>query len=63
MIEDTYGLDIDDEENNDAGFESDEESDERVEVNVNRLEIDTDSNFPNWGRIENEEDKIANEQG
>jgi hypothetical protein len=56
-------LDSDDGETDDSSFESDEDIDERVEENVNRFKIHTDSNVPDWERIKTEEDKIANEQG
>ena len=63
LSEDSDGLDSDDEDMNDSGFESDENSDERVEENVNRCEIHTDSNLPYWEHIETKEENIAIEQG
>ena len=63
LSEDSDGLDSDDEETDDSGFESDEDSDERVEENINRCEIRTYPNLPDWERIEIKEDKITIEQG
>ena len=57
------GLENDDEESNDSGFESDEDISEIVEENANRFEIHTNSNVPDWERIETKKDKIAIEQG
>jgi hypothetical protein len=62
IFEDGDRLDSDNEKTNDLGFEYDEESGERVEENVNRFEIHTESNSLDWERIENEEDTIAFEQ-
>jgi hypothetical protein len=42
LSEDSDGLDSNDEETNDSDFESDEESGERIEENVNRFEIHAD---------------------
>ena len=56
-------LDSDDEETNDSGFGSDEDNCERVEENINRFEIHTHSNLPDWERIESKEDKIEIKQG
>ena len=48
--QDSDGLDIDDEETSDLGLESDE---------VDRFEIRTDLNLPDWEHIKTEEYKIA----
>ena len=56
-------MDRDDEESIDSSFKSDETSSVIVEENANRFEIHTDSNLPDWERIETKEDNIAIEQG
>ena len=48
---------------NDSDHESDEHSVEVAEQNVDRVEIQTDSNLPVWERIETIEVEIAIEQG
>jgi hypothetical protein len=56
-------LDSDDEIINDSDHEADEHSGEGTEQNVDRVEIQTDSNLLVWERIETIEDEIAIEQG
>ena len=63
LSEDVNGLDSDNEETNNSGFDSDEDSGEGVEQNVNRFENHTDSNLHMWELIETKEDEIAIEQG
>ena len=53
----------DDEETKNSDFESDEDSGEGAEQNVNRFENHTDSNLHVWKLIETNEDEIAIEQG
>ena len=56
-------MDSDDEIINDSDHESDEHSVEVAEQNVDRVEIQPDSNVHVWERIETIEDEIAIEQG
>ena len=48
---------------NDSDHESDEHSVEVAEQNVDRVEIQLDSNLPVWERIETDDDEICIEQG
>ena len=63
LFEDCNGLDNDDEESNDLSYESDEQSGEVEEHNVNRFEIQTHSNLHVAERNETDDDEIAIEQG
>ena len=63
LSDNSVSLDSDDEIINDSDHESDEHSVEVAEQNVDRVEIQTDSNLPVWERIETIEDEIAIEQG
>ncbi len=56
-------MDNDDEESNDSSFESDDHNGEVAEQNVNRFEIQTDSNLRVAERNETDDDAIAIEQG
>ncbi len=56
-------MDSDGDEIYNSGFESDKHSGEGVEHDVNRFEIQTNSNLHVWQRIEIKEDEIAIEQG
>ena len=53
LFEDSDGLDSDDEEPIDSGYEYDKDIDERAEKTVNHFEIHTRSNLPAWERTEN----------
>ena len=63
LSDDSVSLDSDNEIINDSDHESDEHSVEVAEQNVDRVEIQPDSNVPVWERIETIEDEIAIEQG
>ena len=56
-------MDNDDEESNDSSFESDEHNGEVAEHNVNRFEIQTDSNLLVSGRNGTDDDEIEIEKG
>jgi hypothetical protein len=63
LSDNSVSLDSDDEIINDSDHESDEHSVEVAEQNVDRVEIQPDSNVPVWKRTETIEDEIAIEQG
>ncbi len=59
LSDDSVSLDSDDEIINDSYPEFDEQSGEGAEHNVDRVEIQTDSNLPVWERIKTIEDEIT----
>jgi hypothetical protein len=61
ISEDSDGLDVDEEETSDSGYEYDKESAEKAEKNVNRFENHIDFDMSLRERIDPEEDEITNE--